>query len=59
MTQQEQSLHDSWEIIWLEQKKEKLRREYLDRIAAINLEIFQLKNRVRVSNTTTVRTDFK
>lgn len=54
MTQQEQSLHDSWKILWLEQEKEKLRQEYLERIAAINLEIFQLQN--RVSNAATTRT---
>lgn len=54
MTQQEHAMHDSWKILWLEQKKEELRLEYLERIAAINLEIFQLQN--RISNATTVRT---
>lgn len=46
MDQQEQALHDTWKILRLEQEKEKLHQEYLDRITAINLEIFQLQNRV-------------
>ncbi len=50
-------LYDSWRILQLEQEKEELRREYIDRIAAINLEIFQLQN--RISNVTTTRTAFE
>lgn len=57
MVQQEQMLYDSWKILQLEQEKEELRREYIDRIAAINLEIFQLQN--RISNVTTTRTAFE
>lgn len=59
MTQQEQAFHDfcKMKILWLEQEKEELRQEYLERIAAINLEILQLQN--RNSNVTNIQTDFK
>lgn len=68
MTEQEITTHNAWKIIWLEQEKEELRREYFDKIAAINLEIFQLQARTSnaeiisqlkngVSNATTLNTN--
>ena len=50
MTEQESILHCSWQIIWLEQLKEKLWQEYIDKVAAINLEIETLKK--QTSNAT-------
>ena len=50
MTEQESILYCSWQIIWLEQQKEKLWQEYIDKVAAINLEIEALKK--RTSNAT-------
>ena len=50
MTEQESILHYSWQIIWLEQQKEKLWQEYIDKVAAINFEIEALKK--RTSNAT-------
>ena len=52
MTEQENILHSTWRIIWLEQEKENLYREYIDKIAAINLEIEQLRS--KTSNATLV-----
>ena len=54
MTEQESILQYSWKIIWLEQEKENLYREYVDKIAAINLEIGQLQS--KVSNMTIANT---
>lgn len=50
MTEQENILHSSWRIIWLEQEKEQLYQEYIDKIAAINREIEQLRS--KASNAT-------
>ena len=50
MTEQENILHSSWRIIWLEQEKEKLYQEYIDKIVAINREIEQLRS--KTSNAT-------
>lgn len=50
MTEQESILHCSWRIIWLEQGKWKLWQEYIDKVAAINLEIEALKK--QTSNAT-------
>lgn len=52
MTEQENILHSSWRIIWLEQEKEKLYQEYIDKIVAINREIEQLRS--KTSNATLV-----
>ena len=56
MTEQENILHNSWRIIWLEHEKEKLYQEYIDKIIAINLEIEQLRR--KTSNATLV-TDYQ
>ena len=50
MTEQESILHCSWQIIWLEQQKEKLYQEYIDKVIAINLMIERLKK--QTSNAT-------
>ena len=55
MTEQESILYCSWQIIWLEQQKEKLRQEYIDKVAAINLEIEALEK--RTSNATVMVTE--
>lgn len=52
MTEQESILHYSWRIIWLEQQKEKLYQEYIDKVVAINIEIEALQR--RTSNATVI-----
>ena len=56
MTEQENILHNSWRIMWLEQEKEKLYQEYIDKIVAINRSIEQLQR--KTSNATLV-TDYQ
>lgn len=56
MTEQENVLHSSWRIIWLEQEKEKLYQEYIDKIVAINREIEQLRNKTSNATLVTNRT---
>ena len=44
MKEQEKILYNSWKIIWLEQEKENLYREYIDKVATIDREIIQLRS---------------
>lgn len=50
MTEQENILHSAWRIIWLEQKKEKLYQEYIDKIGALIMTVKELIEKLQQEN---------